>query len=145
MEARHRFHVSPSAESHFSWMRTRLSIERTLMSWVRTSVALIGFGFTIVQFLERLEGMEGVAPAMRESAPRMLGLTLIGAGIAALIISCWQYYWVVRYLSNEDFAPIAGIRRKHIEIVFQTPIFFVAAGLACIGVMAFVTVFFRLA
>ena len=36
--------------SHFSWLRTRLSIERTLMSWVRTSTALIGFGFTIFQF-----------------------------------------------------------------------------------------------
>jgi putative membrane protein len=39
-----RFQVKATAESHFSWLRTRLSVERTLMSWVRTSVALIGFG-----------------------------------------------------------------------------------------------------
>lgn len=44
-------HVKPSVlnqwGSHFSWLRTRLSVERTLMSWVRTAIALIGFGFTI--------------------------------------------------------------------------------------------------
>ena len=44
----HRFEIKTSAESHFSWIRTRLSVERTLMSWVRTGTALIGFGFTIV-------------------------------------------------------------------------------------------------
>ena len=48
-----RFVVHPNVETHFSWLRTRLSIERTLMSWVRTATALIGFGFTIVQFFER--------------------------------------------------------------------------------------------
>ena len=51
-----RFIVKTTSDSHFSWLRTRLSIERTLMSWVRTSVSLIGFGFTIVQFFERLGG-----------------------------------------------------------------------------------------
>ncbi|TIU04855.1 MAG: DUF202 domain-containing protein, partial [Mesorhizobium sp.] len=43
-----RFEVHVTSDSHFSWLRTRLSVERTLMSWVRTSVSLIGFGFTIV-------------------------------------------------------------------------------------------------
>src|SRR5215468_3174370 len=51
---RGRFEVRVTSDSHFAWIRTRLSLERTLMSWLRTAVALIGFGFTIVQFLERL-------------------------------------------------------------------------------------------
>jgi putative membrane protein len=41
-----RFIVKTTSDSHFSWLRTRLSLERTLMSWVRTAVSLIGFGFT---------------------------------------------------------------------------------------------------
>jgi hypothetical protein len=45
-----RFEVKATASDHFSWLRTRLSVERTMMSWVRTATALIGFGFTIVQF-----------------------------------------------------------------------------------------------
>jgi putative membrane protein len=56
------FDTHVTAESHFSWLRTRLSVERTLMSWVRTATALIGFGFTIVQFFERLNAMESVVP-----------------------------------------------------------------------------------
>ena len=71
----HRFEVRPTSDSHFGWIRTRLSLERTLMSWVRTSVALIGFGFTIVQFFEHLHS-EVVAPALRPQAPRYLGLAL---------------------------------------------------------------------
>ena len=56
----HRFEVRPTSDSHFGWIRTRLSLERTLMSWVRTSVALIGFGFTIVQFFEHLHAMRAL-------------------------------------------------------------------------------------
>src|SRR5262249_31494999 len=81
---------------HFAWIRTRLALERTMMSWVRTSVALIGFGFTIVQFFERLHSAEGVAPALRPQAPRYLGLTLIAAGVIVLLVSIFQYRAVVR-------------------------------------------------
>jgi putative membrane protein len=31
-------------ETHFSWLRTRMSAERTLMSAIRTAAALIGSG-----------------------------------------------------------------------------------------------------
>ena len=42
-----RFEVRVTSDSHFSWVRTRLSLERTMMSWQRTAVALIGFGFQL--------------------------------------------------------------------------------------------------
>jgi len=44
-----RFDVRVTADSHFAWVRTRLSLERTMMSWQRTAVALMGLGFAIVQ------------------------------------------------------------------------------------------------
>ena len=40
-----RFEVRASASDHFAWIRTRLALERTIMAWLRTAVALIGFGF----------------------------------------------------------------------------------------------------
>jgi Domain of unknown function (DUF202) len=40
-----RVDVRATADSHFGWLRTRLSLERTMMSWLRTAVSLIGFGF----------------------------------------------------------------------------------------------------
>jgi putative membrane protein len=87
-----RFEVRATASDHFSWLRTRASIERTLMSWIRTAVSLIGFGFTIVQFFERMQELPGVNPALHPSAPRYLGLALISCGIMALVISVWQYH-----------------------------------------------------
>jgi putative membrane protein len=83
----HRFEVRVTADSHFSWLRTRLSLDRTLMSWIRTGTAMIGFGFTIVQFFERFASMQGVAPALWPQAPRYVGLGLIAAGVLALAIS----------------------------------------------------------
>src|SRR6202040_2908738 len=103
-----RFEVKATAESHFSWLRTRLSVERTLMSWVRTAVALIGFGFTIVQFFDRVKGLPGVAPARFPDALRYLGLMLILCGILALVVSVWEYQWTLRYLWGGSFAVIAG-------------------------------------
>src|SRR5271156_6342842 len=88
-----RFEVKATASDHFSWLRTRLSIERTMMSWVRTASALIGFGFTIVQFFDRMQQMPGAAAAYFPHAPRYLGLSLIFCGVMALVISIWEYHW----------------------------------------------------
>jgi uncharacterized membrane protein YidH (DUF202 family) len=78
-----RFEVRVTADSHFGWIRTRLSVERTMMSWIRTAVSLIGFGFAIVQFFERLQQMPGITPASFPRAPQYLGLALISCGVLA--------------------------------------------------------------
>lgn len=46
------------------------------MAWVRAAVALIGFGFVIVQFFEHLHDTPAVLQARLLHAPRDLGLTL---------------------------------------------------------------------
>jgi len=135
-----RFEVRVTADSHFAWVRTRLSLERTMMSWQRTAVALIGFGFAIVQYLEHLGQASGARSAYLPEAPRYLGLALIGSGILALAISLWQYAWAIRYLWGEPYTPLAGVTRegKH------TPVMAVAIVLILIGLFAFFAVLFRL-
>ena len=133
-----RFDVRTTSDSHFGWIRTRLAIERTLMAWIRTATALIGFGFTIVQFLQRLQSSG--PEAMRPEAPRYLGLALIVAGIAGLLISIWQYRKLVAYMHSSEFAPIAGV-----EGFSKTPLLVIAIGLTVIGIFAFGAVFLRVA
>ena len=58
------FVVKPTSDSHFAWIRTRLSADSTLMGWMRLATTLIGFGFTIVQFFDRLETMSSAKPAL---------------------------------------------------------------------------------
>ena len=136
----HRFEVKATADSHFSWLRTRLSVERTLMSVVRTAIALIGFGFTIVQFFDRINNSVGVAPPRFPEAPRYLGLALIFCGVLALIISLWEYRWSLRYLWGGDFAPIAGVTKEG----KQTPLVAVSIALILVGTFAFFAVLLRL-
>jgi putative membrane protein len=135
-----RFEVRVTADSHFSWIRTRLSIERTMMSWIRTAVALIGFGFAIVQFFQRFEQMPGARPAVYPNAPRDLGLALISCGVLALLIAIWQYLWSIRYLWGGTFAPLAGLKKEGMH----TPVIAIAILLICIGLFAFFAVLLRL-
>ena len=128
-----RFEVRTTAESHFSWLRTRMNVERTLMSWVRTATALIGFGFTIFQFLSRLNQTPGFEPPAHPSAPWILSLGLIGTGIAALIIAVWEYRSVIHYLWEKDFRAIAGVSQSG----YHTPIVAVSVVLILIGLFAF--------
>jgi putative membrane protein len=135
-----RFEVRATASDHFAWLRTRLALERTIMAWLRTAVALIGFGFAIVQYLEHLQQFPGAHPAYLPEAPRYLGLALISCGILALLISIWQYWWGIRYLWGEPYTPIAGATKEG----KQTPIIAVAIVLIGIGLFAFFAVLLRL-
>ena len=132
------FEVRATAESHFSWLRTRMSLERTFMSWARTAVSMIGFGFTIFQFFERLSTTPGVAPAARPQTPRYLALGLIGAGTLILLIALRDYHRAITYLRSEAFQPLLGP-----ELRYHSPLPWVALLLAAIGFVAFVTVVLR--
>ena len=135
-----RFEVRAGASDHFAWLRTRLALERTIMAWLRTATALIGFGFAIVQYLEHLEQTPEARAAYLPHAPRYLGLALIACGILALAISLWQYAWAIRYLWGEPYTPLAGVTKegKH------TPVMAVAIVLILIGLFAFFAVLLRL-
>jgi putative membrane protein len=135
-----RFEVRVTSDSHFAWLRTRMALERTMMAWMRTAVSLIGFGFAIVQFFERMDQMPGAQSPYLPNAPKYLGLSLIFCGIVALIISIWQYQWVARYLRSGSFARVAGLKEG-----MQTPVIAIAVLLALIGLFAFAAVLLHLA
>ena len=112
------------------------------MAWVRTAVSLISFGFTIVQFFQRLPKMEGAGDRLPSpGAPRVLGLALIGAGVVCLAIAAWQYRRQVAYLWSPQFAAIAGLT----ENPHRTPALLAACVLMLIGLFAFASIFIHLA
>jgi putative membrane protein len=93
--------ASTLTQTHFSWLRTRLSIERTVMSWTRTAVSLIGFGFTIYQFLAKLE-----RATVKPDAPRNFGLAFIATGIVTMAIGAWQRQVEIKHLSQPQYENI---------------------------------------
>ena len=116
-----------------------LALQRTLMAAVRTAVSLIGFGFTVAQFFEKMrsnmpEGMRGIGI----NIPRDLGLLLIGAGVVSLMIFTWEYRTAASHLQSDEYSSIAvGKTTLH------RPTYIVAFAVIVIGIAAFVSVFLR--
>lgn len=135
-----RFEVQPSASNHFAWIRTQLGLQRTLMAAVRTSVSLIGFGFTVAQFFQRLQGDAPAGPGhMGPETPRNFGLVLIGAGVISLVIFTWQYRVASNYLRSGPFSVIAAEGGRVTNLSTNLT----AYAVMLIGVAAFASVFVR--
>jgi putative membrane protein len=109
------------------------------MAGVRTGISLIGFGFTVAQFFERLQAKVPGAARISAEAPRNLGLTLIAAGVGMIAVFLWQFRKVTAYMWGETYLPLAGVdgRRMH------TGSYAAAWVVLLIGLAAFVSVFLR--
>jgi putative membrane protein len=94
--------------AHFSWLQTRMALERTLLAWVRTAASLIAFGFAIVHFFEAVGTLSTVRPAWRTGAARALGTSLAVVGTIALALATVQYLLLVRYLDGAQFRDVSG-------------------------------------
>jgi putative membrane protein len=130
-----------SIETHFSWLRTRMSTERTLMSWVRTATALIGFGFTIGKFFVDFNRMKGVAPALDPTLPKTLGLGLVAVGTLGLAFACAEYLLLMRYLRSDQFRQLRGVP----GMPHYTPVLTIAILLVFLGLLTFFTILVRTA
>lgn len=133
---RDRFTVNATADSHFSWLRTQLALESTMLAWIRTAVSLIGFGFAIVQFFDRFHELPAATTVFVPNASWLMGLGLIFCGVLVLVVSLWEYRWTRRYLNSGSFTAVAGLAEKGMH----TPVYAAAIVLMLIGIFAFFAV-----
>ncbi len=126
--------------SHFAWLRTHMSLETTLLSAIRTATTLIGFGFTVAQFFQKLQGNvpEGFR-TMNPALPRNVGLLLIAVGVISLAIFTHIYHRVSAYLRSAPFEAIA-VPPSH---AFHKPSDKIAYIVLAVGVLAFLSVLVR--
>ena len=84
--------------------------ERTFLAWLRTSIALMSFGFVIARFGLFLREM-GLVVAGQEPPLRAVinsqnvGVALIVLGVAATVGAAWRYEQVYGQIERGDFKP----------------------------------------
>jgi putative membrane protein len=64
--------------------QTSMALDRTLLAWVRTSLSLIGFGFTLAKFVHDLI-LTGYLRGVDPESPRILGYGMMTLGILGLL------------------------------------------------------------
>jgi putative membrane protein len=104
--------------------RTQLAHERTMMAWVRTAASLISFGFTIYKFFDYLP-QDSTAPLPHGwFGPREFAISMIGVGLAALVIAILEDRRGQRALHQAGAVP-----RRSLALVVAV----LVAGLGIVG------------
>ncbi len=88
---RNRRTMDIDTSTQLSAERTRLAYEGTLLSWVRTAISLITFGFAIYKFSADLRGNNAVSEQGRWLGSSTVALIMIVAGLLTLFLSALQY------------------------------------------------------
>jgi putative membrane protein len=73
-----------------------LAHENTQMSWVRTALGMISFGFTIAKFFELVREKQGAHATLLD--PPTVGILMIVIGLVALALSSVQQARAVKAL-----------------------------------------------
>jgi putative membrane protein len=79
--------------------RVRFAAERNLLAWIRTGLALMGFGFVIPRFGLFLREMSAADPALIHPRPTSwslgFGVALVLLGVAVNVLAGLEYRTVI--------------------------------------------------
>ncbi|MBW4514483.1 MAG: DUF202 domain-containing protein [Timaviella obliquedivisa GSE-PSE-MK23-08B] len=84
--------------------------ERTFLAWLRTSIALIGFGFAIARFGLFVQQLQATLMQQQVSIDPLfnsknLGVTLVVFGVLVIALAAWQYNRVFWQIERSDYRP----------------------------------------
>jgi putative membrane protein len=85
--------------------RTAYSSERSLMSWIRTSVSLYSFGFSISMFIDYLES----SASDFSVGLRRLAIVLIAFGAVALMFAMVEHLKRIHIMKQLGLGPMSPL------------------------------------
>jgi putative membrane protein len=80
-----------------------LAAERTLLAWIRTGLALMGFGFVVARFglfLQELQAVQRLPFVQTTGLSLWFGTVLIVVGVIVNLFAGWQHARLVRELDR---------------------------------------------
>ena len=120
--------TEPAESAKGASLSDYLAAERTLLAWIRTGLALMGFGFVIARFalfLEQLQLVQHISAPHTYGLSLWFGTALIAAGGTVNLLGGWHHLRLVRGLDRGEAA------RSHSSALAVGTTFFLAlVGLA---------------
>jgi putative membrane protein len=83
--------------------RNREAADRTLLAWIRTSLAMISLGFAIERLGQAALMMDGRLANFSPLKSRVFGSALIVLGIAATLVGMLEHRHVLAAIKNVDY------------------------------------------
>ena len=86
--------------------REHLANERTFLAWIRTSIALMGFGFVIVKFtlfLKQLSLLLETSSVPSKGYSSVIGVVMVAIGVIIAILAFLQYKRNEKWIKNNYF------------------------------------------
>ena len=99
-----------SRKSSIERLREHQANERTFLAWLRTSIALIGFGFAIARFglfLRELQTSVIQQNIQTHSviSTQSVGLGLVIVGILFIVFAVWRYNQIFWQIEQANYQP----------------------------------------
>lgn len=87
--------------------------ERTFLAWIRTSIAIMAFGFVVERFSLFVKqvafllgkSLETPPPAVRHEYSSVLGIFLVGIGALMGLLAFMRYKTVERQIDRDTYKP----------------------------------------
>ena len=86
--------------------REHLANERTFLAWIRTSIALMGFGFVIVKFtlfLKQLSLLLQTRGIPSKGYSSIIGVVMVAIGVIIAVLAFLQYKRNEKWIKNNYY------------------------------------------
>jgi putative membrane protein len=83
--------------------RNREAADRTLLAWIRTSLALISFGFGIERLGQAAIELDGKLAGFSAIRTRIGGAVLVALGVAATLAGMWEHRRMLQAIASNEY------------------------------------------